>query len=129
MSRVPGASSRRSRLAAIPYGGLAHHRDGPAGQPQARRVGVHHGDVAEPVTEPGGPPGMQLDGDYLRPSPDQRRGERALARSEVEDKLARPDAGLRDDPRGPLIGEPVPTPQNPQALRGPRRRARRTITM
>jgi hypothetical protein len=43
-------------------------------------------------------------------SPDQGCDERALARPDVEDELAGADRGLRDDPRGPLMIEPVPSP-------------------
>jgi hypothetical protein len=53
---------------------------------------------------------VQLDRDDPGACADQGCGERALARPDVEDELAGADRGLRDDPRGPLMIEPVPPP-------------------
>jgi hypothetical protein len=53
---------------------------------------------------------VQLDRDDPGARPDQGRGERAVARPDVEDEFAGADPGLRDDPRGPLMIEPVPSP-------------------
>jgi hypothetical protein len=71
---------------------------------------VHDGDPWKLTTEPFGASGVQFDRDDPGARPEQGRGERALARPDVEDEFAGTDPGLRDDPRGPLMIEPVPPP-------------------
>jgi hypothetical protein len=62
------------------------------------------------MTEPFSARRVQFDRDDPGTGPDQGCRERALARPDVEDELAGADPGLRDDPRRPLMIEPVPPP-------------------
>jgi len=54
---------------------------------------------------------VELDRDDPGASEDQRRGERALAGPDIKDEFARADTGLSDDPRSPLMIEPMPSPR------------------
>src|SRR6266545_3257282 len=87
--------------------GLAAADDEDGGVDLGRRA---EGDFGKLMTEPFRAPGVQLDRDDPGARPDQGHGERALARPDVEDELAGADPGLRDDPRRPLMIEPVPPP-------------------
>jgi len=95
-------------------------------QPQRGDVGGHHGDLREPGTQPGGPAGMQLDRDDAGAGRQQRSGQRAVAGAEVQDELAGVDTGRGDDARGPVIGEPVPSPGTARMRSRCRRRRRPT---
>jgi hypothetical protein len=64
-------------------------------------------------------PFVKFDGDDLRAGPDQRPGQRSLARADIQHELARPYAGRRDDPLGPVVSEPVPSPRSAGAARSP----------
>jgi hypothetical protein len=62
---------------------------------------------------------VQLDRDDPGARPDQGRGKRTVTRPDVEDEFAGANPGLRDDPRGPLMIEPVPSPGPARALPTP----------
>ena len=98
------------------------HPERPAGKPQVAQVGGNHGEIAigEPVPEELQPPRVQLDRDHPAPGVEQRRGQRTLARPDVEDQIAGTDAAGRDDPLCPIRSEGMPTPYaaRPPRLRG-----------
>jgi hypothetical protein len=53
---------------------------------------------------------VQFDGEHARTGGDQCCGQRPTAGADVEDKVARLDSGVRNDPCGPLVNERMPTP-------------------
>src|SRR5437763_1958024 len=71
------------------------------------------------ATERLGAARVKFDGDDLRPGSDQRSGERPLAPADIQHEPARPYAGRRDDPLGPAVSEPVPSPRRPGPARVP----------
>ena len=108
----PGArrAQQAEQAGRDPVRRAGHDPERPTGQPQAGGVRVHDGDLGQLMTEPFSARRVQLDRDDPGTRPNQGCGERALARPDVKNELAGADPGLRDDPRRPLMIEPVPSP-------------------
>lgn len=72
-------------------------------QLQLAQVGLYDGQLtAETLTQDGCSTRMKLDRKHSRACLDQGSGECAGAGAQVEDQVARPDAGLIDEPLPPL---------------------------
>jgi hypothetical protein len=96
---------------------VRHHPERVPGQSQVSRVGLHdgHRPIRESSAKGGRPPRVELHGDHASPAVEQRRGQRPAAGSDVENEVARRDAGLGDEAPGDGIIEVVPPPTCPVA--------------
>lgn len=82
-----------------------------ARQPEVHRVGLdHHREPAEPLPEDLRTRRMQLDGDDTRAGVDERCGERARARSDIEDQITAADSAVGDESFSPARVELMPSP-------------------
>jgi hypothetical protein len=80
-------------------------------QPEVRRVGLDdHCEPAEPLPEDLRTPRVQLDGDDTRAGVDQRRGERARARADIDDQITAADSAVGDESFSPARVELMPSP-------------------
>lgn len=81
-----------------------HHPERPVRKPQRRGISLDHRDTsrADP-SQAGGPADVGLDRDDPRSGADQGMGESPLARTDVEDQVSRPYAGVGDNQGGPLV--------------------------
>ena len=63
---------------------------------------------------------MQLDGNDVCAVSQQLRRDRAVSGADIEDKIARLNAGIRDETGSPLVSEPIPAqvPARPPPLAG-----------
>jgi hypothetical protein len=79
---------------------------------QIGRVGLDDLDavVGEAVSELSGSAGVQLDRDDARASPNERRGQCAGPRADVENEIAAVDVCCVDKPARRLFNELMPTP-------------------
>ena len=77
--------------------------------------------AGEVVAQQRHPLGVELHRDDARAGSDQRAGQRAVAGPEVDDELARANAGGPYDPRRGIRGEPVEAPVRAMCRRRPRR--------
>lgn len=93
-----------------------HHPERPRRQPEITGIGPDHRHrrVREPPTQPIGTTGMEFDGDHPGTGPNQRRGQRTESGPDVEDELARFDAGFVHDPLSPTTIERMPSPGTPR---------------
>lgn len=84
-------------------------------QPQAQDVGLHNADrcAGEASPQLARPPRMGFHSDHLSPGLDQVASDRALTSANVKDEFPRADMGVSDDPRGPRVGQRMPTPLPP----------------
>jgi hypothetical protein len=114
VSRHQTASRRQQhpqQAGGNPVRRIRHHSIRPSRQPERGGGAVHNRHITEALTQQASAPRVQFDGYHPRPGPDQVRGERSLARADVEDQFARADSGRGDHPRRPFISEPVPAPR------------------
>ena len=82
-----------------------------AGEPQIASIGLHDDEPPpEPLAQLSGATVVQLEGDDVRAGCDQPLGERAGAGADVEDEVARSDAGGADESLSPGGMELVPAP-------------------
>jgi hypothetical protein len=94
---------------------VRHHLEGSARQTEIGPVGVYDRHVASIETIPQIPDTMrmQLNGDDARAGRDERPGYGAGSGTNVENKVSRNDAGVRDDPARPTAIELMPPPPWP----------------
>jgi hypothetical protein len=83
----------------------------PPRQPKVASIGRDDGDCfAEAPPKVEDPLGVHLDGDHAHSRRDQRRCDRARARTDIDDAGAGRDVRVSDEPLGPSTVELVPSP-------------------
>lgn len=81
------------------------------GQAEVGGIGLHDAHTArEPTAQRSGPAWMQLDRDDTCAASEERRGDRAVARADVEHEVATGYARLGDEAISPRTVESVPAP-------------------
>lgn len=103
-------------------GRVRNNLEGSARKAEVYRVDLHDEDACPRVELPqlGGSPRVQLDGDDGGPGGEKRLGEAARPGSEVQHEIARPDAGLGDEPgrKAPIEAVEPPPPRRVPAHGG-----------
>jgi hypothetical protein len=86
----------------IANGGLATTWNGPLGNRRSAASASLPEDLRTPR--------VQLDGDDTRAGVDQRRGERARARADIDDQITAADSAVGDESFSPARVELMPSP-------------------
>ena len=93
---------------------IGHDRERPPRQTEVARVNLYHRHRApEAVAQRLRASGVQLDCDHVRATVDERRGERAEPRADVDHEIAAPHTGVDDESFSPVGSEQVGAPPWP----------------
>jgi hypothetical protein len=111
-SARPATSDQHRKRSAEVVRRTCDHAKRPAWRPKMGSVALHHGHRVGSETTPQilRSPSMQLHGDDMRTSRDQRLGQRTGTGTDVEHQLARANSSVRYEPSRPLVTKRMPSP-------------------